>query len=470
MTASRKRLLALAAVAVVGAAIAAPADAQAPQQPRRERIYRGLFGGRPPSDPDRTRQEFDMTTTLTGGYDDNIAAAALGSGTPSGEASSGGYLGNGAIDFQYFRGRVERSFTLDGGAYGAGYSGTGVSFVKGGQVNVSGTTRLRTRDTFQASQSLSFDPLFTLNPLTPLDSAAAAGPVPGSNTTTGLLERRSWSSTTGMNYTWMASRRNNVGLSYGFAARRYPEGDDVPGDSNTHRASASLSHQFNRRVSLRSAYDFSHGEYQDADGARPLTDHTISAGPQIEKVFSRTRRLQLSTGIGAQYVKTTASIALRRTTVDYWTPFGQLAAVLDLSRTWDMTFDYRRGTTVLPEVTTESFVTDGFGLSTGGTVGTRLVLEANARMATGTTATAAGGRAENRTLTFSSQARWAFGRRVAATVSYDYYTYEFTNVGDLPDFLPPESSRNSVSVGVTFWFPLVGGYVQPRSGGRAGRS
>jgi hypothetical protein len=455
---------------VIGAGMTAPAEAQNPQQPRAPRGYRGLFGGTPMPDPSRTREELSLTTSLSGGYDDNLAAAALGgSSTPPGQAQDG-YLGQGQIDLRYYRGRLVRSFTLEGTAYGVGYGDVGVGFVQGGLLNVSGNTKVRTRDTLQASQRVSFDPLFTLGSLSVLDGVAAPGDLPGSNTTTGLTERRSWTSQTGLDYSLAMGRRDTLNLNYGFGIRRYPEGNDVPGDSDTHRASAGLMHPFNRRVSFQGGYDYSYGRYQDADGLRPLTEHTISGGPLIEKVYSRTRRLQLSSSLGAQYVRTLSSVALRRTMVDYWAPFGEVAAQFDLSRSWDATINYRRGTTVLPEVTTESFVTDGITIGAGGVIGSRLEVEANAGLSTGTTASAAGGEAQNQTITWSSQARWAFNRKIAATLSYDYYKYDFTNVGDLPVGFPPGSSRNTIRVGVTIWLPLIGNYVVERSGGRSGRS
>ncbi|MEO5821845.1 MAG: hypothetical protein ABIT71_15185 [Vicinamibacteraceae bacterium] len=470
-TGIRPRLIAAAVVLALGAAAAARVEAQSPQQPRAPRGYRGLFGGTSVPDPTRTRQELTITTSLVAGYDDNLAAAALGgSSTPNGQEGRDGYLGQGQLDLHYYRGKLERSFMFDGSAYGTGYGDLGVGFVKGGTMSVAGATKVRTRDSFRASQRVSFDPLFTLGALSVLDGLASPAPLPGSNTSTGLTEQRSWSTQTGLDYSLAASRRDTVNVSYGFVARRYPTGDDVPGNSDNHRAAVDLTHPFNRRVSFQTSYDYNYGRYQDADGIRPLTEHTISAGPQIEKVFSRTRRLQLTSSVGAQYVRTLGSVSLRRTPVDYWSPFGEAAVQLDLSRAWDLTLNYRRGTTVLPEVTTESFVTDAFTFGLGGVVGSRLELDASAGLSTGTTAAAAGGRAKNQTLTWSSTARWAFNRRFAATLSYDYYEYEFTNTGDLPSTFPPGSSRNTIRAGVTIWLPLIGNYIAERSGGRSGRS
>jgi opacity protein-like surface antigen len=457
-------------VVLHGAAAAAPVEAQ--QQPRShggQRGFRGLFGGGPPPDPNRLRQDLSLTASLLGGYDDNLAAAVGGSAAPAGQ-ESGGYLGQSQVDLRYYRGRSGRSFTLDGSAYGTGYDDSAIGFVTGGFIDASGTTRVRTRDTFHAGQRFSFDPFFSLGSLSVLDSVVEPGTLPGSNTTTGLVASRSWSSQSVIDYSWMPSARNDISLNYGFNTRRYTRSDDAPGDSDSHRASAGLTRTLNRRVSLQTSYDYTHGRYQDPDGERPLSEHTISAGPQIEKVFSRTRRLQLTASLGAQYVQTLSSVALQRAKIDYWTPFGDASANLAVSRTWDVGVNYRRGTTVLPEVTTESFVTDALMFGTAGVIGRRLEVDLNAGFSTGTTATAAGGRAQNETLTWSSQLRWAFSRSVAATVSYDYYEYDFTNIGDLPDQFPPGASRNTVRVGVTFFLPLLGNYITERSGGRSGRS
>jgi hypothetical protein len=180
--------------------------------------------------------------------------------------------------------------------------------------------------------------------------------------------------------------------------------------------------------------------------------------------------MQISGSAGAQYVQTLSSVALRRTPVDYWAPYGEAAAQFDFSRTWDATVNYRRGTTVLPEVTSESFVTDAISFGFGGVIGSRLEVDTNAGLSTGTTAAAAGSEAQNKTITWSSQARWGFSRKFAVTAAYDYYKYEFSSVGDLPAGFPPGSSRNTIRVGVTIWLPLLGNYVAERPNGRSGRS
>lgn len=458
-------------VLLLATAAGTPADAQTQQQ-RRPRGFRGLFGGSPAPDPNRTRQELTLTAAILGGWDDNLAAAAVGGGggglPQPGQTETSGVLGHGQLDVRYYRGRLQRSFTLGGNAYGVGYGDVGVGVSTGGALNMNGTTRVRQRDTFQVSQTVNNDPLFTLNTLGVLAPVQGATPLPGSNTTTGLLERRSWSSQTALDYSLLTSRSNAMNFGYSYGARRYPEGDDLPGDSDTHRASVDVVRSLSRRVSLRSTYNYGYGQYRDAAGDRPLTEHTIAGGPQFEKVFSRTRRLQISAAAGAHYVKTLSSLATvtDRELIDYWTPYGEAAVQFDLSRSWDMNVNYRRGTTVLPEVTTESFVTDAVSIGAGGVVASRLEVDLSAGLSTGASASAAGGQASTRTVTWTSQFRWAFSRSIAATVNYDYYEYKFTNTTDLPEGFPPGMSRNTVRVGVTFWLPLLGNYIAER-GGRA---
>jgi hypothetical protein len=464
------RLVAGVLVIVLPLIAATPADAQAPTQ-RRPRGYRGLFGSSPASDPSRTRQEFTLTVAILGGYDDNLAAAAVGGGgggglPQPGQTQTSGYLGQGQLDARYYRGRQERWFAVGGNAYGVSYGDAGPGVSSGGGVNLSGATRLRQRDTLLVTQTLNNDPLFSLGSLAVLTPVVGSTPLPGSNTATGLIERRSWSSQSLVDYSLLTSRSNVMNFNYRYGARRYPESADLPGDADTHGASASISRSLSRRASVRGSYGFSRGEYQDAGGTRPLTQHTVAGGPQFEKVFSRTRRLQLSAAVGANYTKTLSSLALNRELVDYWTPYGETSLQFDASRAWDLNLHYRRGTTVMPEVTTESFVTDAVSLGAGGVVGSRLEVDLSAGISNGTTAAAAGGQAGNRTFVWTSQFRWAFSRSIAASVDYNYYDYKFTGTTDLPTGFPASLSRNTVRVGVTFWLPLVGNYVAEGRGGR----
>ena len=437
------------------AMVGAPAWAQAPQQPPRS--FRGLFGGARTADPNRTRQELALTANATGGYDSNLVAGAVGGGT--GADGPGGYLGSGSVDVHYFRGRLARSFAIDGNAFVTKYGTSEMDLVKGGSLGMSATTPVRRRDHLTFSQSLTYDPLLTLDSFATLDPIVGPGDAPETGEFAGLAEEASFGSSTGIGYQWEMSRRNALDVDYGFETQRYLGGEESPGNALVHRASTNYTRSLSRNFGLRSGYTYSYVRARDVDGIRPVNQHTIEGGPQYTKNLSRRRSLNLSAGVGASYVRTVAGVALRRTPVDYWVPFGSASLSLDLSNNWTAGIDYERGTSVLPEVTTDSYVVDVVSARTSTLVAERLELDFNAGYSTGTAASATGSDARYRTTSVTATAQWAFSNRVAALVNYYYYDYQFTNTSDLPPGFVPATNRHTVRVGVTLWLPLLGHYV-----------
>jgi hypothetical protein len=158
-----------------------------------------------------------------------------------------------------------------------------------------------------------------------------------------------------------------------------------------------------------------------------------------------------------------------RTTVDYWTPFGSASANVDLARDWGLRGTYRRSTIVIPEVTTESFVSDAVSVGTDALLGSRFDFDISAALSTGTSAVATGSNATYRSGTYAASCRWAFTRGFAAIFNYYYYDYRFTNTPDLPEGFPPVSQRHAFRAGVTIWLPLVGGYIDTRTASNTGR-
>jgi hypothetical protein len=451
------RRLLLASLSVV---VSAPAGAQTtPREP--QRTYRGLFGGGPSLDPNRTRQELTLTANVVGGYDNNLAAEAVGSSQP-GIDSPGGYLGTGEFDLRYFRGRLIRSFAIDGNAFVTKYGANGVGLIEGGSVDLSATTQVRRRDRLSVSQHVTYEPLLTLGSFDPLNPVVGPGGAPETSAFAGLAERRSLGTQSGAGYQLSMGRRSSLSLDYGFLSQRYLDSDSTLGNSHSHRAAAGYTRTVNRSLGMRAAYNYSYGRFRDADGVRPLTEQTIEGGPQYSRTLSRTRRLQLSAGVGGQYVRTLTAVAARRTLVDYWTPFASASANVDLMTNWRVRADYRRSTSVLPEVTTDSYITDAVTVGTNTLLGERLDLDLSVGLATGTSAVATGSNATYRTATVATTAQWAFGRRLAALVNYYYYDYRFTNTADLPEGISPATRRHTVRVGVTLWLPLLGQYIENR--------
>jgi hypothetical protein len=438
----------------------APADAQ-PATGRVPRSITGIFGGGPPADPNRTRQELTITANMLFGYDDNLAVA--NSGAPPAGVQAAGYLGDGQFDLEYYRGRAERAFTIRAGAHATQYSEASVGFQSDASINVSGVTRVRRLDQFRVSGIFAYDAYSTLGDFESLEPSLGIDDLPTSTSDARFTPTSSFAGQAITSYSWAAGRNDSVDLDYSFTARRYRESTvETPGDIDTHRAAVAYSRAMGRWLSLRTAYDYSNADAEDRLGRIPVVEHSITAGPVWQRRLSRTRRIEVSVAGGAQHVETVTR-GDERETIRYWVPSGSASVRLDLGRTWALWTDYNRGTTVLPQVTTTALSSDTLSVSAGGRLASRLNLSFTTGYARGASDSATGATDDYRSTFLSSQLQWRMGRRFAAVLMHSYYDYAFGEGTNLQEGFLPSSNRHTVRAGVTVWLPLIGRYVgEPR--------
>jgi hypothetical protein len=462
---TRSPLRGLAAVALITLGVAATAAAQPPIETQ-QRPYNGLFGGGPPQDPNRTRTELSLNGSIFGGYDDNLVAAAPGLGGPGTGGDNAGNLIQGTLGMRYYRGRPVRNVSIDGNAYVVDYGDAGVGLTKGGSLGFSASTRLgrADRDQFRFDQRVSYDPLFSFGPTAAIGPVVDVDTLPQTEPALGIFERASWGSTTSLAYNRALGRRSSLDLNYDFEAREYetsPDPTATLGDSTSHRASFDLRRSLSRTWSTRAEYMLFYARPTDSDGIRPLTDHNILAGIDWTRRVSRTRTLHVSASGGAHNVRSTLGIGVERTPFDYWAPSGQATVGLDLGRNWNVSADYRRVVTVIPELTTESFLTDAVLVNARGLIGSRLELMLSAGR-DWSDAADAGSAATADNTHVGVQAQIALTRMLAATVTYTLFDYQFDEVADLPAGFAQQSRRNAVRVGLSLWLPILGRYQEGR--------
>src|SRR5689334_13661492 len=122
------------------ALVASTAGAQVLEPPPRP--SRGLFGGGPPPDPTRSRQDLDLDGSILGGYDDNLVSPAGGNAFvphPS------GYIAFSDVALRYSAGRPERSFQFGGRGFMNTYRNAGIGPSYGGEQTMSAHTPLGRR-------------------------------------------------------------------------------------------------------------------------------------------------------------------------------------------------------------------------------------------------------------------------------------------------------------------------------------
>jgi hypothetical protein len=363
--------------------------------------------------------------------------------------------------------------SIDGSAYAVDYGDAGVGLTKGGSLGVSASTRLgrADRDQFRFDQRVAYDPLFTFGPTAEIGPVVDIDNLPQTEPALGLFERASWGSSTSLAYNRSLGRRSSLDLNYDFEARQYeasPDPTSTLGDSTSHRAAVDLRRTLSRTWSTRAQYALFYARPTDSDGIRPLTDHNITAGLDWTRRVSRTRTLHVSASGGAHNVRSTLGIGAERTSFDYWAPSGQATVGLDFGRNWNVSADYRRVVTVIPELTTESFLTDAVLVSARGLIGSRLELMLSAgRDRSDAADTGSAATADNTNV--GVQAQIALTRLLAATVTYTLFDYQFDQVADLPEGFAPQSRRNAVRVGISLWLPIIGRYQEGRGAAPAGR-
>lgn len=456
----------LALPIVLGLALPAVTTAQVLERPRRP--FTGLFGGGPPPDPTRARQELTLTVNLLGGYDDNLSITGVESGRPPDpNQDKAGYTRSGDVLLRYWRGTTVKSFEFEGRGYVNSYSNTDAGLLEGGSVRFGGTSGWGRHSTVRFDQRFAFDPVYSLGGgFAPLRDAVGSGGLPGAaNSTTGIFVRDSWNSDSLVGLDYALARRSQLSGSYSFDTRRYT--DDQGGSSWAHRASLSYVKSFDRSGSFRAGYTYGNTTIEEILNTnvfkRPIEEHTIDAGPSYVKRISRTRQMSVSASAGATHVDTVSSTTNQP--FSYWAPYGSGQARLDLGRSWALWGDYRRGMTVLDGLTIQTYMTDTATVNVGGLASRIFELTFTGGFANGQAPHGSQSNSQFNTYIIGIQGQAAISRYLALVVNYSHFDYTFTDTPDLPTGLQPTFSRNSVRFGVRLWAPLLGRYVDQNTHG-----
>ncbi|HET7218503.1 MAG TPA: hypothetical protein VFJ02_10670 [Vicinamibacterales bacterium] len=451
-----RRIIIIAALLLGVCAVSA--SAQVAQRPTRP--YRGLFGGGPPPDPNRTRHELTFTASILGGYDDYVTPTAIGD-EPAPDIQNG-FSTNASAALEYFYGRAARSFSADLQAISNAYYSSGVSPTLGADMTLAYSSDVGRRGHFGVTQDLSYEPTLVLGAFAPLaaDVESSALPETGTGVQSGFVDQRSWSAITTVTAErrWTPRRTTSANASY--SQRTYL--DALGFDSTTISADVRQTAGLSRTTSLDASYRYADTDLERATGGTlPLTDHTVEVGLSYSKRLSPTRQIQLSGGGGASYIKTESETDF--SPLDYWTPSGHATVRIDVGRSWAVGADYRRAVSVLQGLTLQSFPTNAVSVRVDGTMSRRIEVAASTAYSTGQSGAGETG-GDFRAYSGDVQLRFALARCCATSVTYDYYIYRLNDIPDVPSGIPSNYDRNAIRVGFTLWLPLYGSYGQAEGG------
>ena len=434
--------------------------AQAVQRPTRP--YRGIFGGGPPPDPNRTRQELTLTAGLLGGYDDYLVPGSESGPILPTQVGESAFSISVDAGMHYWYGRALRSVSIDVRAFSSAYRNAGIDPTIGVDLVVSGTSDLGRKSNIDATQTVTYSPTLVTGAFSPLAGDVDFQALPESGAGTGLVEQRSWATNTSVSVDRRWTPRQTTTGALSFSQRTYL--NQLGYDSTSYSAGAGHDWNLNRTVSMGGSYNYSDTTLEETTGGTmPVTDHAFEVTASYRRRVSPTRQFEISGGLGRTYVQTLT--VLEREPLTYWLPTGHATFRLDIGRSWALAGDYQRSVSVLQGVTLESFATGAASVRADGTLSRHIEAALSTAFSNGT-AGAAGQTGSFQSFGGIAQIRYAVTRWCAVSVNYDYYRYKLRDIVAPPTGLPPEYDRNAIRVGLAFWLPLYGSY---RGGERSSR-
>lgn len=437
----------------LAAAIASPVSAQVLDRP--SRAFRGLFGGGPPPDPNRTRQELTLTTNLVGGYDDVFSPSGSGPDDLLRPRESA-YTAFAEMNVRYWLGRAARSLTINGRGFTNTYS-IGTTSTLGGDAQAVFETSIGRGNRLSGRQTFRYEPLLSVGGFGPIESGVEPSLLPAGNPATAVAEQsaRRIDSAVSLSRTWTRRQSTTVTANTG-DYHQIGDSTQLAFSSRTSGASAGYGLALTRRARLQAAYNYSAVTMLDADDSRRTSSsNAIEGGYAYERPLSPTRVIELSFGAGAAYVSSVDPITAER--FQYWTPSGRAAVSLDLARSWSLRTNFSRGLTVLEGVARQSFYTNAAAIQLGGLLSRRVDATVTAGMATGRAVALSDELSNYRSFTGTAQLRWALARCCAVLGNYNYYRYELEGVPTVQGF-PMSMNRNAARLGFSIWLPLYGAY------------
>jgi hypothetical protein len=180
-----------------------------------------------------------------------------------------------------------------------------------------------------------------------------------------------------------------------------------------------------------------------------MQSHNAEVGFRNERRLSPTRRMHFGASIGATYTENPALLEVNR---ENTSGTGGASFGIDLGRSWVLGADYRRGVQFY-EGFARPFYYDRVNVNVAGYLSSRLRLTLSTGYDTGQV-----GFSEQRqydTYLATAALQYALAQNVAITGSYGYYRYVYDRLVVLPAGIPQEFDRQTVSVGITFWVPVM---------------
>ena len=436
------------AVLAIALAVCTPADAQ---RPRPDRPYRGLFGGNG-ANPNSS-QQFDLNVSLFGAYDDNVLATSNQgySGDPRFQ-QNGGY-GSGTISLDYTKKAGRATFDFTGGytyRYYPSYeelNGFNTWLSAGLAAKLSQRTDLRLTESLGYSPFFSFTPSPGMRPIAPGDVA----PIDPDNP---LAEEPATNAVSSASIEHRLTPRASLSADYNFNYTHYSD-RDLP--YQNWGAGGGYTYRLSSRANLSASYHYRRGVSGLYYANQPIDTQDIVVGLNYTKRLSPSRTMSVGFLIGPSIYRGYAPVGNGTDAVyekvTRYPVVGSAYLARQIARSWSLGVNYSRGMQYTQGFTDPFFSNIVTGSVTG-FVAERAQLTFSAGYDNGSVGVTVTGRRYD-TATASARGQFALTRWMALFASYGYYHYLFDQSVTLPAALAQGQDRNSVSVGLNLWLPLL---------------
>ena len=410
-----------------------PAAAQTGQSNRPERPYRGVFA----SGVDDGGQSLTASTSLSGGYDDNLLADATQQSNPFRQGQQG-KLAQVAGGLNYSLTGTRGELAAGAGASLRYYPSFEDDYFETYNASIDGQWIALTKPQLTLHQSVAYQPFTFLSDLTGsrpgLETGVETPVLPDPDFVPIASQYVAYDS--GADLVVRLTSRVSYNTSYG-----YHMADRSSQNTWRQTGTMGLSFQLTRDVSLRTGYRYNEFHYP----TRTTRTHSPDVGLDFSKGLSLTRRTTLGFGAGVEAVVVHEQTRYRAT--------GNANVTHEIGRSWTADGAYTRGTSYTDTLPEPLFADTGrFSLS--GLLSRRIQFDASAIASIGKT----GFDVEQQDfdsyraiVTLST----ALNRYMNVGVDYSYYRYKFDESVELEPGLPHYVNRQSVRAHVSFWAPLL---------------
>ena len=427
-------------VGIVSLALAAPAVAQQSAGP-----YSGILGS---TENATARHTLTLRGSASGVWDDIVSE---GTGDPELDRrflrSGFGGGASGSLMHAFRSRRVDWQSSANGAfrLYGSGDDARAATIAAGSGVNAGLSSRLA----FSGTANVTYSPYYRFGPS--LDDRFATGGEFGGGFGLATAAERNVSLEGMAGITLRLSRRDTIDVDAN--ARRYDFLDQPQNTVSWYGGGALYRHSLTSAVALHAGFTREEARYDLADSPH-LTNDRIDIGVDYGDTLEFSRRTALSFS--------TSTSAIRWLDETHWRLEGTATLTRAFSRTMVGLLEFARDTQFTPGFR-EPLLTNTFSGGLSDQIGRRASWSAGAGYSRGSVGFDSDSGDSRGYDAYNAGGRLtvALTRNLGVFSDYTYYRYEVPSGSTVFTFLP-KFSRQSVSVGLSVWKPVINDTRPPR--------